>query len=180
MSSWQPPGGLGGGGLGGRGPGHPRRPGDSDSARHSTSIAGPLEHETERNISTGVARESGGSARPGVFPGAPPVGGADLDPFGRRPGGGMIMDPRDLHPRVPDSSPDPENPFPGRVPGARFDPFGPPELGPQFGQPGQPPRRGGPGGRGGRGGSGAFGPGGLGFGAGPNPDHFQPPPDMFM
>ncbi|XP_038135589.1 proteasome inhibitor PI31 subunit [Cyprinodon tularosa] len=62
---------------------------------------------------------------------APPfaVGGADLDPFGSRGGGGMIVDPlRSGYPRsgfdpssgIPDILP------PGAVPpGARFDPFGP-------------------------------------------------------
>uniref|UniRef100_UPI0037E80048 proteasome inhibitor PI31 subunit n=1 Tax=Semicossyphus pulcher TaxID=241346 RepID=UPI0037E80048 len=57
------------------------------------------------------------------------AGGADLDPFGSRGGGGMIMDPlRSGYPRsgfdpssgIPDILP------PGAVPpGARFDPFGP-------------------------------------------------------
>ncbi|MED6285355.1 hypothetical protein CHARACLAT_028449 [Characodon lateralis] len=57
------------------------------------------------------------------------AGGADLDPFGSRGGGGMIVDPlRSGYPRsgfdpsggVPDILP------PGAVPpGARFDPFGP-------------------------------------------------------
>lgn len=57
------------------------------------------------------------------------VGGADLDPFGSRGGGGMIVDPlRSGYPRsgfdpssgIPDILP------PGAVPpGARFDPFGP-------------------------------------------------------
>lgn len=62
---------------------------------------------------------------------APPfaAGGADLDPFGTRGGGGMIVDPlRSGYPRsgfdpshgIPDILP------PGAVPpGARFDPFGP-------------------------------------------------------
>lgn len=64
-------------------------------------------------------------------PMAPPfaAGGADLDPFGSRGGGGMIVDPlRSGYPRsgfdpssgIPDILP------PGAVPpGARFDPFGP-------------------------------------------------------
>ncbi|XP_047439196.1 proteasome inhibitor PI31 subunit [Mugil cephalus] len=57
------------------------------------------------------------------------AGGADLDPFGTRGGGGMIVDPlRQGYPRsgfdpssgIPDILP------PGAVPpGARFDPFGP-------------------------------------------------------
>ncbi|KAM9860177.1 proteasome inhibitor PI31 subunit [Aulostomus maculatus] len=57
------------------------------------------------------------------------AGGADLDPFGSRSGGGMIVDPlRSGYPRsgfdpssgIPDILP------PGAVPpGARFDPFGP-------------------------------------------------------
>lgn len=57
------------------------------------------------------------------------AGGADLDPFGTRGGGGMIVDPlRSGYPRsgfdpssgIPDILP------PGAVPpGARFDPFGP-------------------------------------------------------
>ncbi|XP_028285045.1 proteasome inhibitor PI31 subunit [Parambassis ranga] len=74
--------------------------------------------------------------RPGTQPHwpdpmAPPfaAGGADLDPFGSRGGGGMIVDPlRSGYPRsgfdpssgIPDILP------PGAVPpGARFDPFGP-------------------------------------------------------
>ncbi|XP_076601681.1 proteasome inhibitor PI31 subunit [Chaetodon auriga] len=80
------------------------------------------------------------------------AGGADLDPFGSRGGGGMIVDPlRSGYPRsgfdpssgIPDILP------PGAVPpGARFDPFGP------IGQ-----RR-----------------------PGPDPDHMPPPgyDDMFM
>lgn len=80
------------------------------------------------------------------------AGGADLDPFGTRGGGGMIVDPlRSGYPRsgfdpssgIPDILP------PGAVPpGARFDPFGP------IGQ-----RR-----------------------PGPDPDHMPPPgyDDMFM
>ncbi|KAM3878365.1 proteasome inhibitor PI31 subunit [Diretmus argenteus] len=57
------------------------------------------------------------------------AGGADLDPFGSRGGGGMIVDPlRSGYPRsgfnpssgIPDILP------PGAIPpGARFDPFGP-------------------------------------------------------
>ncbi|XP_056292911.1 proteasome inhibitor PI31 subunit [Pseudoliparis swirei] len=64
-------------------------------------------------------------------PMAPPfaVGGADLDPFGSRGGGGMIMDP--LRSGYPHSGFDPSSGIPdilppGAVPpGARFDPFGP-------------------------------------------------------
>ncbi|XP_034388225.1 LOW QUALITY PROTEIN: proteasome inhibitor PI31 subunit [Cyclopterus lumpus] len=81
------------------------------------------------------------------------AGGADLDPFGSRGGGGMIVDPlRSGYPRsgfdpssgIPDILP------PGAVPpGARFDPFGPPV--------GRPRPR-------------------------PDPDHMPPPgyDDMFM
>ncbi|XP_066520565.1 proteasome inhibitor PI31 subunit [Hoplias malabaricus] len=53
------------------------------------------------------------------------AGGADLDPFGRRPGG-MIVDP--LRAGFPRSGFDPSGGLlpPGSVPpGARFDPFGP-------------------------------------------------------
>ncbi|KAJ8358894.1 hypothetical protein SKAU_G00154190 [Synaphobranchus kaupii] len=56
------------------------------------------------------------------------AGGADLDPFGGRPGG-MIMDP--LRSGFPRSGFDPSAGIPGRLPpgavppGARFDPFGP-------------------------------------------------------
>ncbi|CAK6974465.1 proteasome inhibitor PI31 subunit [Scomber scombrus] len=69
--------------------------------------------------------------QPWPEPMAPPfaAGGADLDPFGSRGGGGMIVDPlRSGYPRsgfdpssgIPDILP------PGAVPpGARFDPFGP-------------------------------------------------------
>ncbi|KAK7916309.1 hypothetical protein WMY93_012070 [Mugilogobius chulae] len=57
------------------------------------------------------------------------AGGADLDPFGSRGGGGMIVDP--LHSGYPRSGFDPSSGIPdilppGAVPpGARFDPFGP-------------------------------------------------------
>ncbi|KAM8867583.1 proteasome inhibitor PI31 subunit [Synchiropus picturatus] len=83
------------------------------------------------------------------------AGGLDLDPFGSRGGGGMIVDPlRSGYPRsgfdpssgIPDILP------PGAVPpGARFDPFGP--VGPN--------RQSRP---------------------GPDPDHLPPPgyDDMFM
>ncbi|XP_054154187.1 proteasome inhibitor PI31 subunit-like [Oppia nitens] len=86
----------------------------------------------------------------------PPIGGADLDPFGRGQGG-MIMDPR--------AFPNPlggrlRNPAPGLPPGAvppgaRFDPFGP-GIGPR---PNRNPRQ-----------------------MGPDPDHMPPPgyDDMFM
>uniref|UniRef100_G3N417 Proteasome inhibitor PI31 subunit n=2 Tax=Gasterosteus aculeatus aculeatus TaxID=481459 RepID=G3N417_GASAC len=65
-------------------------------------------------------------------PMAPPfsAGGADLDPFGTRGGGGMIVDP--LRSGFPRSGFDPSSGIPdilppGAVPpGARFDPFGPP------------------------------------------------------
>ncbi|XP_037304306.1 proteasome inhibitor PI31 subunit [Pungitius pungitius] len=67
-----------------------------------------------------------------VDPVAPPfsAGGADLDPFGTRGGGGMIVDP--LRSGFPRSGFDPSSGIPdilppGAVPpGARFDPFGPP------------------------------------------------------
>ncbi|CAN9512597.1 unnamed protein product [Ophioblennius macclurei] len=80
------------------------------------------------------------------------VGGSDLDPFGSRGGGGMIVDP--LRSRDPRSGFDPSSGIPdilppGAVPpGARFDPFGP------VGRP-RP---------------------------GPDPDHLPPPgyDDMFM
>ena len=72
---------------------------------------------------------------------APPIGGpsrypfdygrSDLDPFGSHGGGGMIFPP--MAPRRPqDMFP------PGRgsiPPGARFDPFGPPGLGPSMFNP---------------------------------------------
>uniref|UniRef100_A0A8C7ZKR4 Proteasome inhibitor PI31 subunit n=1 Tax=Oryzias sinensis TaxID=183150 RepID=A0A8C7ZKR4_9TELE len=72
-------------------------------------------------------RPGPGTRQPAVPPFA--TGGADLDPFGSRGGGGMIVDPlRSGYPRsgfdpssgIPDILP------PGAVPpGARFDPFGP-------------------------------------------------------
>ncbi|XP_034725537.1 proteasome inhibitor PI31 subunit [Etheostoma cragini] len=80
------------------------------------------------------------------------AGGADLDPFGTRGGGGMIVDPlRSGYPRsgLDPSSGIPDILPPGAVPpGARFDPFGPPGR-----------RR-----------------------PGPDPDHMPPPgyDDMFM
>ena len=114
-------------------------------------------------------------------PGAPPVGGRDLDPLGRGQGG-MIMDPNDLFgqrgPGRNPYGPSPFGPVPGFVPGggrlppgaippgARFDPFGPPSPhGPR------PNRYRGP-----------RPPPGAGQGA-PNPDHMNPPDgyeDMFM
>ncbi|CAB1354321.1 unnamed protein product [Coregonus sp. 'balchen'] len=57
------------------------------------------------------------------------AGGADLDPFGGRGGGGMIVDP--LRAGYPRSGFDPSGGLPGVLPpgavppGARFDPFGP-------------------------------------------------------
>ncbi|KAM6981383.1 proteasome inhibitor PI31 subunit isoform 2-T2 [Aplochiton taeniatus] len=57
------------------------------------------------------------------------AGGADLDPFGSRGGGGMIVDP--LRSGFPRSGFDPSGGLPGVLPpgavppGARFDPFGP-------------------------------------------------------
>jgi len=92
------------------------------------------------------------------------VGRADLDPLAGGFGGGMIMDP--FHQGgVPGFGPrGPRGGLPGSMPpgavppGARFDPFGPPDPDNPFG-------RGGGGGR-----------------AGPGPDHLRPPgfDDMFM
>lgn len=78
----------------------------------------------------------------------PSIGGADLDPLGRGVGGGMLFDPFSPANRIPPGNPllDPmaKNLPPGAVPpGARFDPFGPPQpgnIGPKFGGP---PKRGG-------------------------------------
>uniref|UniRef100_A0A224Z4Q2 Proteasome inhibitor PI31 subunit n=1 Tax=Rhipicephalus zambeziensis TaxID=60191 RepID=A0A224Z4Q2_9ACAR len=85
----------------------------------------------------------------------PRVGQRDLNPFYQGPpGGGMLMDPRQL-PRPHHSDPGvgiPGIPRGSIPPGARFDPFGPP-------RPDMPP--GAPGSR---------------F-SGPNPDHLPPPPD---
>lgn len=56
------------------------------------------------------------------------IGRGDLDPLGRG-GGGMLFNP----PGMPFQPPLPgvpgRNPLPGVIPGARFDPFGPPEPG---------------------------------------------------
>jgi len=73
------------------------------------------------------------------------IGRGDLDPFGR--GGGMLFNPPGMHPL-----PDGIGPIPGRIPGARFDPFNP-----------------------------IPGPGRFGRSE-PNPDHLRPPgyDDMFM
>lgn len=100
----------------------------------------------------------------------PRVGGADLDPLSGGRGGGMLMDPRDLfgpnRPRLdPNAGLPPGAPRlpPGAVPpGARFDPFGPPGVGPRGPRGPRPP--------------------GSGF-SGPNPDHMRRPDDyddMFM
>lgn len=94
---------------------------------------------------------------------SPPVGGADLDPLGRGIGGGNIMNPRDLRDiRAPhqgggQSSGETNLPPGAIIPGARFDPFGPPTP------PDDPSRRVPPG-------QTPTGP------PGPNPDHFRPPP----
>ena len=117
--------------------------------------------KTESTASAGVNTESNykepGQPRDLIDPigslRAPPVGGpsrnpfdygrADLDPFASTGSGGMIFPP--LGPRRP------QDMFPGRgsvPPGARFDPYGPPNLGPSmFGpdpdhlrMPGQNPR----------------------------------------
>lgn len=88
----------------------------------------------------------------------PPVGGADLDPFGGGMGG-MLMDPR-----FPPHFGRWPNPHPGLPrgavpPGARFDPFGPPGVFPNPNPNPRNPRN-----------------------ANPNPDHLPPPDydDMFM
>ena len=97
------------------------------------------------------------------------LGRADLDPFGGGiglggigSGGGMLMDPRGFRrPQLPQ----------GIVPGARFDPIGPPGGLGGFG-----------GNRGARGGGGLGGPPRLPFGF-PDPDHERAPggyEDMFM
>ena len=158
-----------------------------DAAKRST-VAAPLEEERNRHVpgppplrrrnadrfDDDDDDEEPEFMRGPAYAGPPRVGGADLNPFDDGRGGGMIADPRDWNPQ---RNPDPQPHFPGRVPHARFDPFGPPELGPQFGArgPNHPQRGRGPGGR--------FPPpppGGLGFGAGPDHDHFPPPGNMFM
>ncbi|CAG2121728.1 unnamed protein product, partial [Medioppia subpectinata] len=95
----------------------------------------------------------------GVGQWPPPYGGADLDPLGRAQGG-MIMDPRAFPGPFGRG---PRNPAPGLPPGAippgaRFDPFGPPGVGPNP-RPHRNPRQ-----------------------QGPDPDHLPPPgyDDMFM
>lgn len=113
-------------------------------------------------------------SHPRRFP--PQVGGADLDPFHRGIGGGMLMDPRELYGNSggrfgPGGQGPGQGPFgggprlpPGSIPpGARFDPFGPPPPGPR------PGPRGGPWPRGPNSGN-------------PDPDHEKPPDydDMFM
>lgn len=133
------------------------RPGNPRSGAGSVSDWGEELNQPRRNV--------------------PQVGGADLDPFHRGVGGGMLMDPRQLYGsdgRYRASDPG-TGPFgsgprlpPGSLPpGARFDPFGPPGLGP----------RPGPG----------LGPGPRPWPRGPNsgnpdPDHERPPDydDMFM
>lgn len=81
------------------------------------------------------------------------IGRGDLDPLGRG-GGGMLFNPPGMpfHPQPPGLG----GQFPQFVPGARFDPFGPPDQG----QPGRRPRA----------------------GQDPDPDHLPPPgyDDMFM
>lgn len=91
----------------------------------------------------------GGGFNPGRFPGnftpgAPPNYGRDdldpqlqpIDPRAQQGGsGGMVMDPRDLHPSRGNQEPQGGSGSyripPGSVPpGARFDPFGP--VGPEY------------------------------------------------
>ncbi|ELU09036.1 hypothetical protein CAPTEDRAFT_176567 [Capitella teleta] len=71
----------------------------------------------------------------GAHPGMDPfnIGTGDLDPLGARTGGGMIFDP--LRSGFPEGGvPQPGAGYPGALPrgsvppGARFDPFGPPDL----------------------------------------------------
>jgi proteasome inhibitor subunit 1 (PI31) len=91
----------------------------------------------------------------------PPIGGADLDPLGRGVGG-MLMDPRNLIPAFGRGrNPAPDLPRGAVPPGARFDPFNPPGVGPDPNRNPRNPRN-----------------------PGPGPDHLPPPPfgydDMFM
>jgi len=56
------------------------------------------------------------------------IGRGDLDPLGRG-GGGMLFNPPGMPFQPPLPGPPGRHPFPGVVPGSRFDPFGPPEPG---------------------------------------------------
>ncbi|XP_051271617.1 proteasome inhibitor PI31 subunit [Dicentrarchus labrax] len=107
----------------GQRPGQSRREGQEEQQRQRGEDSDPL------RIPTRHPRQ--GTQPNWPDPMLPPfaAGGADLDPFGSRGGGGMIVDPlRSGYPRsgfdpssgIPDILP------PGAVPpGARFDPFGP-------------------------------------------------------
>ncbi|XP_024117346.1 proteasome inhibitor PI31 subunit isoform X1 [Oryzias melastigma] len=103
---------------------------DEAEGRRRREEHDPL-HIPSRHPSTGTQHPWLENANPQPDTVVPPfaAGGADLDPFGSRGGGGMIVDPlRSGRPRsgfdpssgIPDILP------PGAVPpGARFDPFGP-------------------------------------------------------
>lgn len=112
----------------------PRQDGPTASERRSPTDTGPGPRDQDRRTDHDPLRipHRPPPGRPHWSdPLDPPfaAGGADLDPFGSRGRGGMIMDPlRSGYPRsgfdpcsgIPDILP------PGAVPpGARFDPFGP-------------------------------------------------------
>lgn len=107
-----------------------------DAAPGGSERRSPTETQRDRDRRSADADPLRIPHRPGAQPHWPSsldppfaAGGADLDPFGSRGGGGMIVDPlRSGYPRsgfdpssgIPDILP------PGAVPpGARFDPFGP-------------------------------------------------------
>ncbi|XP_072307849.1 proteasome inhibitor PI31 subunit [Eucyclogobius newberryi] len=109
----------------------PERASTRDQDRGRSTDAQQQQQQPDRDPRRVPHRHPVGAQPDWPGPLAPPfgVGGADLDPFGSRGGGGMILDPlRSGYPRsgfdpssgIPDILP------PGAVPpGARFDPFGP-------------------------------------------------------
>ncbi|KAK1156342.1 proteasome inhibitor PI31 subunit-like [Acipenser oxyrinchus oxyrinchus] len=109
------------------------RSGSGKGKEPAKSCKKSLQDEDPFRIPTRTAVRQPGWAQP-MNPFA--AGGADLDPFGGRPGG-MIMDP--LRAGFPRSGLDPSSGIPMRLPpgavppGARFDPFGP------VGRPGPDP-----------------------------------------
>lgn len=100
------------------------------SPERSARVSVLQEDPTQPQASRGVARPDPHlGPNPFVYP---RIGGADLDPFSRGQGGGMLFDPfRDpLGHRGP--RPSPFLPRGSVPPGARFDPIGPPGVGGRF------------------------------------------------
>uniref|UniRef100_A0A0K8RF26 Proteasome inhibitor PI31 subunit n=1 Tax=Ixodes ricinus TaxID=34613 RepID=A0A0K8RF26_IXORI len=122
-----------------------------DTAHEASTSSSPSRNASQEYNPLHIpSRQPGIEWNPLQEPGR--LGQRDLNPFYTGPGGGMIMDPRQM-PRPHHSDPGvgiPGLPRGAVPPGARFDPFGPPH-------PNNPGNRH------------TF--------AGPSPDHLPPPPD---